>query len=115
MCLVNLMIFHGDCEDEAVEAADALQAKLQAEARARCEHANYHDELACQLPGPLQRILVPIGHSRSFRYPMMQRYVKDPKAAREVCFDEIEVDLYRGSEELETHVPLDLLYMCKHS
>ena len=102
-------------EDEVVDAADVLQAKLQAEARARCEHSNYHDELACQLPGPLQRFVVPIGHSRSSRYPMMHRYVKDPKAAREVCFDEIEADLYKSADELEANVPLDMLYMCKHS
>ena len=115
VCLVNLMLFHPDCEDEAVEAADIQQAKQQAAARARCVQSNYHDELACQIPAPLQRFLIPDGHSRSSRYPMMSKYVKDSKAAREVCFEESEADLYRGTEALEEHIPFVLLHMCKHS
>ena len=107
------MMFHPDCDEADVVAADKRQAIEQAGARARCEHSNYHDELACQMPGPLQRILIPEGHSRRSRYRMTDAYLRDEKAAREVDFEEIEADMYRGTDALGVHVPLDLLYMCR--
>ena len=113
VCLVNLLLSHPRAHPDDVEAADEAQALAEHKLRASGEHTSYSTVLVSQLPGPVRRIVIPIGHIRKSTSPLFQKGMKCPVFAREVDFARLRVllgiDPPDLAQESDDDLPLDVL------
>ena len=115
ICRVNLKLRNDVQSAEAVEEADARQAEAEKAASLKGEHRAYAEALGSQACGPLQKVVIPIGHSRQCGGSrLMRRLLKCRIAAREVDFQQLQSVLGIGDEgvagrEDDEDVPLDVL------
>ena len=108
-CLINLLLFYPDADEEKVEEANRLQTEVEAERRKLSEAPQYTGIIAKQMEGPLERFIVPCESKRQSRYALLDMYLSDPQAAVAADFDEIRISLYGGlNEDPLDHVPIAL-------
>ena len=115
ICLVNLVLAHPRAEPDEVAEADRAMAEDEQRLRASGDHPAYSLVLAKQLPGPVRRIVIPLGHSRRSTTPLFRRGIKCHKFAREVDFTRLRmmlgIDPVDLSLEDDDDLPLDIMEM----
>ena len=112
VCLVNTMLWLPVADPDEVAEPDWTQYAEEAASRARGEKCSYSDEPVVQAYGPLQRILIPKGHSRQSGWPLMRAFLKGRKAARNADFVCLEDSVLKGHyDEAAEYIPLDLMHL----
>ena len=89
ICRVNLKLSYVPCEPDEVEAADAEQTLREQTAKHKGDHRAYSDILMGQCYGPLQRFIIPVGHSRKNVSAVLRKALECPYMAREADFDRL--------------------------
>ena len=112
ICRVNLKLRNDVKDSEAVEEADARQAEAEKAASKKGEHRAYAETLSAQAFGPLQKVVIPIGHSRQCGGSrLLRRLLRCRTAAREVDYDNLQMVLGIGEDGQaeDEDIPLDVL------
>lgn len=110
ICFLNVLLRLDPLSQREVERADYVQWKSESSCRKRGVNKAYAECLVSQAFRPMQKIVVPNGHSRRGRYPLLFAALSCSKAAIEVDFDACLAALSEcGFEEPRDHVPLDVL------
>ena len=109
ICLVNTMLTLPPLSAEEAEQEAWGQWEGEAANRVSGLSTNHSGELFQILPGPLQRMVIPVGHTRRSKHELFAKYLKCRKATKEVAFGPIihafeEAD---SQEELLDDVPLE--------
>ena len=110
VCLLNTLLFHPRLDGDTIAAADADQRARGKKARSRGENPAYAQQIVRQGFGPLQSLLIPIGHSRESRFFLFQEALKDPSMTIIADFAAIRSALTSGSRsDIIDEIPLVLL------
>ena len=108
ICLLNVQLYLPDKDEVEVEAADLKQRKEETAKRARGESSDHASVIARQTEGPIQRFLIPLGHSRQSRFRHFKMSLKCRVTAREASFGVIRQLLVGGAGD-EDDLPLDVI------
>ena len=116
VCLVNLLLYHKPVAQAEVDEANEKQYLEEAGCRNRAERHSYSDELSAQEFGPLNRFVIPVGHSHQARFPLMRKALQrcPTSSGREVDFVALRGmlgldEIPEGEEVDNDDLPLDVL------
>ena len=116
VCKLNLKLYHTPLQGndlEAMLALDAAQSKLGKANTKKGDDRRYSSKLVRQAYGPLQKIILPIGHSRRSYWPLMRVFVKCETAARCIDYgrlwDHLDASRDAGDSADDDEIPLDVL------
>jgi len=110
VCLLNTLPFHPRLDPDVIEAADSEQRARGKKARSRCENPSYAEHIVRQGFGPMQTLIIPVGHSRESRFFLMQEALRDPFMAIAADSVAIKSVLSSGSRsDMVDEIPLTML------